>query len=188
MKLTHIRVGDIEDTGAYSIHPIDGLTSVTRISGMNHWSLMITLKYPARRLTRPSVMKTSPKKDGEWRVFEKGESSMRTIIVTAAILLCGCAIPRGPEGYHEAVSVPSGGSIPIVEGEPVELKEPKEPGLLASAIIFLMEAAVPSEEDCSKFPIRYDSKTGDYKPDWKRFDYLQNWCEDPPPMPVVNRP
>ncbi len=45
LKLAYTHVGDIEDTSSYVEHPVDGLTNLTKISGMNHWSLMITLKY-----------------------------------------------------------------------------------------------------------------------------------------------
>ncbi len=45
VKLGYTQVGDIEDVGGYTVHPVPGLTSLTRISGMDHWSLTITLKY-----------------------------------------------------------------------------------------------------------------------------------------------
>lgn len=45
LKLAYTQVGDIEDRSSYIVHPVDGLTSLTEVSGMNHWSLMITFKY-----------------------------------------------------------------------------------------------------------------------------------------------
>ena len=45
LKLAYTQVSDIEDRSSYLVHPVSGLTNLTKISGMDHWSLMITLKY-----------------------------------------------------------------------------------------------------------------------------------------------
>lgn len=45
MKLSYAMVDDIEDRNAYSEQPIPGVTSLTKISDMNHWSLTFGLKY-----------------------------------------------------------------------------------------------------------------------------------------------
>ena len=44
VKLSHTRMGNFVATGGYEVHPIPGLTSETRFSGMNHWSLGLTAK------------------------------------------------------------------------------------------------------------------------------------------------
>ncbi len=44
VKLSHLRMGDFAATGGYDFHPIPGLTSETRFSGMNHWLLGLTVK------------------------------------------------------------------------------------------------------------------------------------------------
>lgn len=45
LKLAYTWVDDIEDRSGYSSHPVEGLTSLTKISGMDHWTLMVTVKY-----------------------------------------------------------------------------------------------------------------------------------------------
>ena len=45
LKLAYTHVGDIEDTDGYSVHPVEGLTSLTKVSGIGHGSLTLTLKY-----------------------------------------------------------------------------------------------------------------------------------------------
>lgn len=45
VKLSHTRMGDFVATGGYEIHPIPELTSETRFSGMNHFSLGLTVKF-----------------------------------------------------------------------------------------------------------------------------------------------
>ena len=44
VKLSHTRMGDFAATGGYDLHPIPGLTSGTRFSGMDHWLLGLTVK------------------------------------------------------------------------------------------------------------------------------------------------
>lgn len=46
VKLSHTRMEDFVATGGYEIHPIPGLSSETRFSGINHWSVMLTIKFP----------------------------------------------------------------------------------------------------------------------------------------------
>ena len=45
LKLSYSLVDDLEDRSSYSEHPVPGLTNLTEISGMNHWSLMFSVKY-----------------------------------------------------------------------------------------------------------------------------------------------
>ena len=45
LKLAYTHVGDIENTDGYSVHPVEGLTSLTRVSGIGHGSLTLTLRY-----------------------------------------------------------------------------------------------------------------------------------------------
>ena len=45
LKLAYTHVGSIEDRDSYLEHKVDALTSVTKISSTEHWSVMITLKY-----------------------------------------------------------------------------------------------------------------------------------------------
>ncbi len=45
LKLSYSMVDDMEDRSSYSRHPIPDGTSRTRISGMDHWSLTLGLKY-----------------------------------------------------------------------------------------------------------------------------------------------
>ena len=45
LKLAYVRVGNIESRNGYLVHPIADATNVTKISGMDHWSLAVTLKY-----------------------------------------------------------------------------------------------------------------------------------------------
>ena len=45
LKLSYSLVGDMEDRDSYSEHPVPGLTSLTEIEDMKHWSLMFGLKY-----------------------------------------------------------------------------------------------------------------------------------------------
>ena len=45
LKLTYSVIGDMEDRGAYAFHRVPGLTSVTAISGIRQWSLVLGVKY-----------------------------------------------------------------------------------------------------------------------------------------------
>ena len=45
LKLSYSLVDDMEDRSGYSEHLVPGLTSLTEISGMNHWSVMFGVKY-----------------------------------------------------------------------------------------------------------------------------------------------
>ena len=45
LKLSYSLVDDMEDRSPYSEHPVPGLTNLTEISGMNHWSVMFGVKY-----------------------------------------------------------------------------------------------------------------------------------------------
>ena len=46
LKLTYSMVGDMEDVeGRYVKHPVPGLSNFTTISGMNHFSVMLGVKY-----------------------------------------------------------------------------------------------------------------------------------------------
>ena len=45
VKLTYSMVGDMEAKGGYDFHPVPDLTNTTEITGMNHFSLMLGVKY-----------------------------------------------------------------------------------------------------------------------------------------------
>jgi len=46
LKLSYAMVSDMEDAeGGYDFHPVPGLSNFTTISGMNHWSVMLGVKY-----------------------------------------------------------------------------------------------------------------------------------------------
>ena len=45
LKLSYSMVEDMEDADGYAEHVIPGIRSVTEISGMNHWSLTLGVKY-----------------------------------------------------------------------------------------------------------------------------------------------
>ncbi len=45
LKYAYVAVDDIEQEDLYQIHPKPGFTSVTRFSGMSHWSIGIEVKY-----------------------------------------------------------------------------------------------------------------------------------------------
>ena len=46
LKLTYSMVGDMEDVkGDYDFHPVPDLSNFTTISGMNHFSVMLGVKY-----------------------------------------------------------------------------------------------------------------------------------------------
>ena len=45
LKFSYSMVDDMEDENRYDRHPIPGLASVTKISDMDHWSLMFAVKY-----------------------------------------------------------------------------------------------------------------------------------------------
>ena len=45
LKLVYTQVGDIKDRGSYLVHPVGGLTNLTKISSMDHWSLMIIISW-----------------------------------------------------------------------------------------------------------------------------------------------
>ena len=45
VKLTYSMVGDMEAKGDYDFHPVPDLTNTTEISGMNHFSVMLGVKY-----------------------------------------------------------------------------------------------------------------------------------------------
>lgn len=45
LKLTYSEVGDMRDTKPYIEHPVQDLVFHTKISGMDHWSLLLNLKY-----------------------------------------------------------------------------------------------------------------------------------------------
>ena len=45
LKLSYSMVEDAEDAGGYAEHPVPGIKSVTEISGMDHWSLTLGVKY-----------------------------------------------------------------------------------------------------------------------------------------------
>ena len=45
LKLSYSMVEDMEDASGYAEHPAPGIRSVTEISGMNHWSLTLGVKY-----------------------------------------------------------------------------------------------------------------------------------------------
>ena len=45
LKLSYSFVNDMSDTGYYIEHPVPDGSNRTKISGMEHWSTMITLKY-----------------------------------------------------------------------------------------------------------------------------------------------
>ena len=45
LKLTYSVVGDMEAEGGYDFHPVEGLTNTNEFTGMNHWSVMLGVKY-----------------------------------------------------------------------------------------------------------------------------------------------
>ena len=45
LKLTYSMVGDMEAKGGYDFHPVPDLMNTTEITGMNHFSLMLGVKY-----------------------------------------------------------------------------------------------------------------------------------------------
>ena len=45
VKLTYSMVGDMEAKGGYDFHPVAGIGNTNEITGMNHFSLMLGVKY-----------------------------------------------------------------------------------------------------------------------------------------------